>query len=210
MKKIVLSLTVCFLALQITSCKKEVKQEAEETTVTTEKKAAAAFSLQNAEHTINWTAFKTTEKVPVKGQFQKVTITAGGEGETAKDAINNAEFSVPVSSIFTSDSSRDFKIRKFFFGVMDATELLSGKFVIENDSVGYADVTMNNVTQKLPFTYSLNGKTFVANASMKISNWQAENALDSLNAACKDLHKGADGVSKTWDDVSIEITSVFK
>ena len=209
MKKLAFSLTVCLLALQMTSCKKEVKKETEQEEVTVEKKQAA-FSLQNADNQINWTAFKTTDKVPVKGQFQKVTITAGGEGETAKDAINNAEFSVPVSSIFTSDTSRDFKIKKFFFGVMDSTELLSGKLVLENDSIGYTDLTMNGVTKKLPFNYSLDGKTFTMNASMKISDWQAEKALDSLNLACKDLHKGADGISKTWDDVAIQITSIFK
>ncbi|MGG8497202.1 YceI family protein [Tenacibaculum sp. TC6] len=209
MKKLAFSLTVCLLALQMTSCKKEAKKETEQEEITVEKKQAA-FSLQNADNQINWTAFKTTDKVPVKGQFQKVTITAGGEGETAKDAINNAAFSVPVSSIFTSDTSRDFKIKKFFFGVMDSTELLSGKLVLENDSIGYTDLTMNGVTKKLPFNYSLDGKTFTMNASMKISDWQAEKALDSLNLACKDLHKGADGVSKTWDDVAIQITSVFK
>lgn len=209
MKKLAFSLTVCLLALQMTSCKKEVKKETEQEEVTVEKKQAA-FSLQNADNQINWTAFKTTDKVPVKGQFQKVTITAGGEGETAKDAINNAEFSVPVSSIFTFDTSRDFKIKKFFFGVMDSTELLSGKLVLENDSIGYTDLTMNGVTKKLPFNYSLDEKTFTMNASMKISDWQAEKALDSLNLACKDLHKGADGISKTWDDVAIQITSIFK
>ncbi|HBI39919.1 MAG TPA: hypothetical protein DDY16_03095, partial [Tenacibaculum sp.] len=65
--------------------------------------------------------------------------------------INNASFSVPVSSIFTSDTSRDYKIKKFFFGVMDKTELLSGKLFLENDSIGYTDITMNGVTKKLPF-----------------------------------------------------------
>ncbi|CAM1372419.1 YceI family protein [Tenacibaculum xiamenense] len=209
MKKLALSLLVCFAMIQITSCKKEANNTTEQKEVTVEKKQAA-FSLQNAENTISWTAYKTTDKVPVKGHFKKVNITSGGEGDTAKEAINNAEFSVPVSSIFTNDSSRDFKIRKFFFGVMDKTELLSGKLVLENDSIGNTDITMNGVTKNLPFNYTLNGKTFNLKATMKIGDWKAEKALDSLNTVCKDLHKGADGVSKTWDDVAIEITTVFK
>lgn len=209
MKKIIYSLVICFAVTQIISCKSEAKKETETTkeTVTTAKKA---FVLQEATNTINWVAYKTTDKVAVKGQFQKVNITSGGEGNTAKEAINNATFSIPVSSIFTQDTSRDFKIKKFFFGVMDKTELLSGKLVLENDSIGYADLTMNNVTKKLPFKYTLNGKEFNLNATMKVSDWQAQNALDSLNTACKDLHKGADGVSKTWDDVALNISSVFK
>lgn len=209
MKKIVYSLVICFTIAQMVSCKSEAKKETETTKeeVTVAKKA---FVLQDATNTVNWVAYKTTDKVPVKGQFQKVNITAGGEADTAKEAINNAEFSIPVSSIFTQDTSRDFKIKKFFFGVMDKTELLSGKLVLENDSIGYADLTMNSVTKKLPFKYTLNGKEFSLNATMNISDWQAQNALDSLNTACKDLHKGADGVSKTWDDVALNITSVFK
>lgn len=207
MKKIVYSLVICFTAFQFTACKSDAKKE---TTKETTTKSKAAYVLQDATNTINWVAFKTTEKVPVKGSFKKVNITAGGEAETAKEAINNAEFSIPVSSVFTQDASRDFKIKKFFFGVMDQTELLSGKLVLENDSIGYANITMNNVTKKLPFKYTLNGKEFSLDASMKISDWKANNALDSLNTACKDLHKGADGVSKTWDEVTLNITSVFK
>ena len=210
MKKIVYSLVICFTAFQMTSCKSEAKKETETTKeeIKTEKKAV--FVLQDADNLINWTAYKTTEKVPVNGQFQKVNITAGGEADTAKDAINNAEFSIPVSSIFTKDTSRDFKIKKFFFGVMDKTELLSGKLVLENDSIGYANLTMNGVTKKLPFNYTLNGKEFSLSTTMKITDWQADKALESLNTACKDLHKGADGVSKTWDEVALNITSVFK
>ncbi|CAM1349041.1 MULTISPECIES: YceI family protein [Tenacibaculum] len=208
MKKLIFPLLLCAITLQLTSCKKETKKE-EQKEAKVEKKQAP-FSLKNADNKVNWTAYKTTEKIPVKGQFKKVNITAGGEGNSAKEALNNAEFSIPVSSIFTSDSGRDFKIKKFFFGIMDKTELLSGKLVLENDSIGYSDITMNNVTKKLPFTYTLDGKKFSLNATMKVSNWEARKALDSLNTICKDLHKGADGVSKTWDEVAINIVSVFK
>ena len=209
MKKIVFALAVFFTASSLISCKKEAKKETETTQETTVEKKAS-FILQEANNEINWTAYKTTEKTPVKGQFQKVTITTGGEAETIKDAVNNAEFSIPVSSIFTKDTSRDFKIKKFFFGVMDKTELLSGKLVLENDSLGYADLTMNGVSKKLPFNYSITDKTFTMDGVMKITDWSAEAALNSLNEACKDLHKGADGGSKTWDEVAINITSTFK
>ncbi|MBA6156484.1 YceI family protein [Tenacibaculum sp. S7007] len=209
MKKVIYSLLVCFTVNAMVSCKSEAKKE---TPIKEEVKVEnkAAFSLTEADNQINWTAYKTTEKAPVKGQFKKVNITAGGEGDTAKEAINNAEFSIPISSIFTKDTSRDFKIKKFFFGIMDKTELLSGKLVIENDSLGYANLTMNGITNKLPFKYTINGKVFNFSGEMKISDWGADKALASLNEACKDLHKGADGVSKTWDDVAINITSTFK
>ena len=209
MKKIIYSLLVVFTINTIVSCKSETKKESSvKEEVKVEKKAA--FSLQEADNQINWTAYKTTDKTPVNGQFKKVNIILGGEGNTAKEAINNTEFSIPVSSIFTKDTSRDFKIKKFFFGIMDKTELLSGKLVLENDSLGYANLIMNGVSNKLPFKYSINGKVFSLSGNMKITDWKADKALASLNEVCKDLHKGADGVSKTWEDVAINITSTFK
>ena len=172
-------------------------------------KSNAAFVLNDATNSVQWTAYKTTEKVPVKGKFTKVNITSGGEGNTIKEAINNTEFSIPISSIFTSDTSRDYKIRKFFFGVMDNTKLLSGSLVIENDSLGYANITMNGITKKLPFNYTIEDKAFEMHTKMDVLNWNAQNSIDSLNAVCRDLHKGLDGVSKTWAEVAIDIKSTF-
>lgn len=210
MKKII-RLAAIFIAINsIVSCKSEAKKETpvKKEEVKVEKKAA--FVLQDADNKINWTAYKTTEKLPVNGQFKKVTVTSNGEGNTLKEAINNAEFSIPVSSVFTKDTSRDFKIKKFFFAIMDKTELLSGKLVLENDSIGFSDITMNGVTKKLAFKYTINGKVFNLTGNLKITDWNAQKALTSLNEACKDLHKGTDGVSKTWDEVAINITSTFK
>lgn len=202
MKKITI-LLITLIGFQLSSCKKETKKEE----VKVEEKAA--FLVNKALNTINFTAYKTTEKIGVKGQFKKVDILSNGKGNSIKEAINETEFSIPVSSLFTKDSSRDFKIKKFFFGVMDNTSLLSGKIILEDDVKGYAEIKMNGVTNKLPFNYSILDNKFELNATMKISDWKAENALNSLNEACKDLHKGADGVSKTWNEVAINIITVF-
>jgi hypothetical protein len=202
-KSLLLLLVLCF-SLQLTSCKSDGKKS------TKKVEKIAEFSLNNAKNSVNWVAYKTTEKIAVKGKFKKITITKNGDGNSIKEALNNAEFSIPVSSIFTSDTSRDFKIRKFFFGVMDHTELLSGILVIENDSTGYTAITMNAITEKLPFSYTISDKTFSLNTVMNLDNWNTKSAVDSLNVVCKELHKAADGISKTWSDVEINITSVFQ
>lgn len=207
MKKAKTVWIACMAIALFISCKSEKKENTTEKTV---KKSNAAYVLSDANHNINWTAYKTTDKVAVKGKFKKVNITAGGEGNTPKEAINNAEFSIPISSIFTSDSSRDFKIRKFFFGIMENTKFLSGKFMLENDSIGHVHLTMNGVNKKLPFKYSIVGKEFTMSTTMDVLNWNAQSSIDSLNAVCKDLHKGLDGVSKTWTEVALDISSTFK
>ena len=195
------------LIFQFLACCSDTKEDKDSAKTT--KNSKALFVLNDATNSVQWTAYKTTEKVPVKGKFTQVNITSGGEGNSVKDAIHNAEFSIPITSIFTSDSSRDYKIRKFFFGVMKNTKLLSGKLVIENDSLGYADITMNGITEKLPFSYLINDKKFSMATKMDVLNWNAKSSLDSLNLICKELHKGLDGISKTWSEVAINITSTF-
>ncbi|MBT3547170.1 MAG: YceI family protein [Flavobacterium sp.] len=207
MKNLTNLIFVLLMVFQFTACKSEKKEKTKTTKV--EKKSSAAFVLNDANNSVEWIAYKTTEKVPVKGKFTKVEVTSGGEGNSVKEAINMAEFSIPISSIFTSDSSRDYKIRKFFFGVMENTKLLSGKLVIENDSLGFADITMNGITEKLPFTYTIEDKTFSMSTKMDVLNWNAKSSLDSLNLICKELHKGLDGISKTWSEVAINISSTF-
>jgi len=210
MKKTSFLLFAFIIAFSFSSCKSEKSSDAKKEEVITEvKKSVAAFSVANAEKLVTFTAYKTTDKVPVGGQFNTIDVISGGEGASVTEAINNTEFSIPVSSIFTKDTSRDFKIRKFFFGVMENTKLLSGKLMITDETNGVAEIKMNGVTEKLPFTYTITDKTFNMKAVMDVTNWKATSALESLNEICKDLHKGADGVSKTWSEVAIDITTTF-
>ncbi len=202
---LLISVLLCF-SLQITSCKTDVKKKQK---TETKAKKTALFSLKDSKNNIDWVAYKTTMKIAVKGTFKKIIITNNGEGNSIKEAIDNAEFSIPVSSIFSSDTSRDFKLKKFFFGAMDNTKLLSGTLILENDSIGYASITMNSATKKLPFTYIISDRKFSLKAIMNIDNWNVKNAIDSLNIACNDLHKAEDGISKTWNEVLINITSEF-
>lgn len=207
MKKIsIISFLILAIAFNFSACKSEAKKE---TTKVEVKKSTAPFAVENAKNEINFTAYKTTEKVPVGGQFKKVNVTAGGEGNSVKEAINNTEFSIPVSSLYTKDSSRDFKIKKSFFGIMSNTKLLSGKLMLTDDTNGIAKITMNGESKDVPFTYTIVGKTFNMQATIDINNWNAGVALASLNKICEDLHKGADGVSKTWSEVALNITSTF-
>lgn len=207
MKKINSKFFIVSLVFLLTACTSEKKEK--QTKNDQKDIASASHVLSEAKNSIEWTAYKTTEKIPVKGQFQKVNIISGGMGNSIKEAIHNAEFSIPITSIFTSDPSRDYKIRKFFFDVMENTKLLSGKLIIENDSTGYADITMNGITEKLPFNYSIIDQEFSMSTKMDVLSWNAKSSLDSLNYVCKELHKGLDGISKTWSEVAINISSSF-
>ncbi len=204
MKKLLIILSIGIVSM-LTACKTPGKKE----TPIKQQEKTLPFSLKKAKNNINFTAYKTTEKVPVKGLFKTVEILKAGDGKSIKEAINGVEFKVPISGIETNDSSRNFKIQKFFFDVMENTFQLTGKLVLENDTKGYAEFTMNGITEKLPFDYTIEGKTFSLNTVMDINKWNGQKAVASLNEACKELHKGADGISKTWSKVAISIVSTF-
>ncbi len=207
MKKIFsISFLLIATAFHFTACKPEVKKEENKVIL---KKSTAPFAITKANNLINFTAYKMTEKVAVGGQFKKVDVLSGGEGNSVKEAINNTEFSIPVSSLFTENTSRDYKIKKFFFGIMENTKLLSGKLLLTDDTKGVAQIKMNGITQEVPFTYTIVDKTFNMKATMDVTNWKASDALASLNKVCIDLHRGADGISKTWSEVALNITSTF-
>ncbi|GGG89361.1 hypothetical protein GCM10011416_02190 [Polaribacter pacificus] len=204
MRKLILFALCISASTLFVSCKSETKKEPIQS-----KEKAAAFSLKTAKNTIGWTAYKTTEKIGVKGEFKKVNITKNGDGNSIKEAIEAAEFSIPVSSIFTNLSDRDFKLRKFFFGAMDNTSLLSGTLHLDDDKKGHAMITMNGTTERLDFDYSISGKTFQLDAIMDLNKWNAQKAIEAINEACKELHKGSDGITKTWSEVAINISSSF-
>ena len=89
-----IKITYIFLiAVLLIACDSEKKEQKDQ--INKENKSSAAFVLDNAKNSVEWIAYKTTEKVPVKGKFKKVEITSGGQGNSVKEAIHNAEFSIP-------------------------------------------------------------------------------------------------------------------
>ena len=182
---------------QLIACKKE-KTETPEA-----EKPAIQFAASEAGSSLQWTAYKTSEKVPVKGTFKEVKIVNSKTSEDAAGTLNELGFEIPVSSIFTNDTIRDGKLQKFFFAVMENSMMLKGKFNVENASSGKLEISMNGLSKSLPFSYEVEQDTIHVSATMDLNEWGAQEALESLNEACKVLHTGSDGVSKTWNDVAL-------
>jgi len=206
MRKLLFLSLFLISTLTIVSCGDDKKEKKSTEKTTTGK----TYSIEPKTTTINWTAYKTTDKVPVKGQFTKFSIENNKNGNTVIEALNGLKFSIPVSSLFTKDTIRDGKLKKFFFGEMIDTQEIKGTLHFVNENSGTADITMNGVSQELPITYVIDGQMVSIEGIMNIDNWKAQAALEALNLVCLDLHKGADGVSKTWSDVKIEVVAYLK
>ena len=205
MKKIGL-FTLGILFILGFSCKQTKKNSKKEKEDPSEL-VADSFTLIKDSTKVSFTAFKTTAKVPVGGQFRIINISNTNAGSTPLEALNGTEFSIPVSSLLTNDvtGTRDPKLLEFFFGVMKNTELISGTFKTTADNKCSIDVTLNGETQNIPLAFEMNGDDKITfTGTMDLANWNAMDAVASINQACKELHTGDDGVSKTWSDVAVQ------
>ncbi|MCB4798686.1 YceI family protein [Neotamlana laminarinivorans] len=206
MKKI--TALLLFVTLSLVACKNEKKEtktpEAEATT-------AEVFVAKPEATSVKWTAYKTTDKVGVGGEFTTVNFEEKS-GATPQEALNGLKFTIPVSSLFTNDATntRDAKIKESFFGSMLDTELLTGTISYTNGNC-IANLTMNGVTHELPLEVSIaDERRLTLKGTMNLADWNALDALAALNKVCFDLHKGADGVSKTWEDVAIQVETYLR
>ena len=176
-----------------------------------------AFVFQPAATTVRWTAYKTSDKLPVKGIFKLDSASANSaftphKGASLLAAVDGAGFNIPASAIFSGNSERDGILKKFFFGLMDNTVTLKGTFVLDQSDKtrGTLDITMNNESNKVPVFVAVSGDTVRISGVLNINDWHTAKALASLNEHCKAKHTGPDGVSKTWPEVTIEAETIVQ
>ncbi|ANW95251.1 hypothetical protein AXE80_02655 [Wenyingzhuangia fucanilytica] len=197
MKKVAL---ILLAVATLAACKPSKKENKTET---------PSYQLNAETVVVNWTGYKFTNKVGVKGQMQTVNINNNQQGATIDEALNGVEFSIPVSSVFSDNEIRDTKLKTLFFGVMDNTEMLSGTVTKTNNNSGIISLTMNNETHDLPYTLQVQDRTAYLKATINLNTWHAEKALASLHKACELLHTGEDQISKTWDTVDLDVVLNF-
>jgi len=213
MRKLILPLAV-FAAFTITSCGGEETKTSESNTDTEATEDICFYSYNEATGTqVRWTAFKTTAKKPVGGQFNQVNVTVGEKSTKITDILKTIKFNIPTSSTNTANEDRDTKIINSFFGAMDATDLIIGqvKNAEGNNESGTCTfyLTLNNVEQEVILNYTLKDALLVLMGGIDLIDFSAENAVSSLNEVCGALHTGEDGVTKTWSVVELSIETTL-
>jgi len=168
------------------------------------------FKYKEGSATVSWTAFKTTEKVGVEGEFNEVNVNAD-EGEGFASLLESISFEIQTASTNTNDAGRDEKIVESFFGAMANSGVINGKAngVNGDDESGEIvfALSMNEVTKDVSLKYVLENDIVTLEGGINMMDFNGSDAVESLNEACHDLHKGADGVSKTWNEVDIKIAA---
>ena len=171
---------------------------------------ACSYTLQEA--TPGWTAYKTTEKAPVSGGFTTTTLSPTVAAPSLAGALDGVTMTIDPASVSSGNEGRDLTLRDKYFGLFTpTTEFTAGVVSVKGDDTkGTIDLNigMNGVSKTVPFTYDLAADgTLSAKASIEMMDFGLQAAFDSIHEACKLLHTGADGVSKTWTDVALTVTA---
>lgn len=201
-------LLIGIMGVVLASCGDGEKQESK---ITSEKKVeeVCTYTYNDESSEIRWTAYKHTAKNPVGGQFEGYTTTIGTPSATSVvDILSSMEMIVDVTSINTKDTARDRKIVTFFFDIMSNTGTIEGKVVSATESGGVLAMKMNGVEREVDFTYLVTEENKLElKAKIDVLNFQADEALASLNNACEEKHTGGDGKSVLWSEVSLYLTT---
>ncbi len=173
--------------------------------------ANCTYELQKNSVVVGWTAFKTTQKTGVNGSFKTVVVAGKTEAKSLSDLIKGLTVSVDKASVDTGNPARDKTLSDFFFSKLGNN--ISGKVkdLSEKDHSFHLALDFNGQKKDIAMKYdSKMEENFAATGSLDITQFGGTEALSSLNAKCLDLHKGADGISKTWPEVVLNLTATIK
>ena len=175
-----------------------------------------SYSIDTNSVEINWTAFKTTQKVGVQGSFTEVTFFGDVDNAfSVSSLLGDLEAEVKVkdkSIIHTNNLGRDQNIFDHFFAHFKKKPVLRGVIqkVNGNNLEGefLLNLTMNQKTLAVPMRYTRDDQgVFVAKGGIDMLDFGLAGALGKIHQACEQLHKGADGVSKTWPLVDLKLVA---
>lgn len=151
-----------------------------------------------------WTAFKTAERVGVKGTFDEIDVVSyTKDGANAIEKISNSKIHLIGGSVNTDDPARDHTIKTFFFDHLGGP--IKASFGTLADGIAPVTLEMNDYEVEKKFTYEASENEITIKGSIDIiQDFRGQTAYDSLHEQCFDLHEGVTGT-----DVDVQVTVSF-
>jgi hypothetical protein len=186
------------------SCNNSEKKSSKISTDENITEAKSIYSIDTSGTTVIWTAYKFTDKVGVKGSFDKFVLSPKTKSGSVENILQASRLSINTMSVNSDNNIRDPKLKESFFKIFH-TDTIRGEILKANQNKGTLALEMNSITKNIPFSYSLKTDTIFISTTINLKEWNGEEAISTLNKVCYDLHKGTDGISKLWPDVSVSI-----
>ena len=196
------------------SCNSNKHNEVEKESAITEGDSYQ-FDIENTK--VIWNGYKTNDKIKVVGYFNEFSCDRENqEFSSIEELVNGLQFSIKSSSSSSGDVMRDQNLKDHFFKYLTDDFVINGTLGIPiNDSI---DVIFDVFGQKKSirfgfYTYTVpscpyDDQIISIRGTINLVNQFNEIAYNSLHSKCVDLHKGADGISKTWEEVDIHIKAL--
>lgn len=206
------TLLVPALALIFASCGQSTDQKPEENTQAepqVEEAQKCTYTYDESSVEVLWKAYKYTDKTGVNGALKAFEISGASEADSPEAAISGASITIDTKSVDSGDPTRDPKIIDHFFMLLTDGEKIDASIAGINTEEKSIDlsITMNGQTQVVSGSYTMADNKMEATFDIDVTQWGA--SVDALNEACEDLHKGADGESILWPDVTIYLVTAF-
>ncbi len=207
--KNIISLLSIFVFLFFFSCLNEKQTNKKTESVSKIEDGNCLFSTDLKRTQVIWSGYKTTDKIKVTGKFntfKSAKIQKNNEFQSIQDLIEGLDFLIDVGSSSSGDEIRDNNLKDFFFNLLAKNLTITGKLEkLEKDSVG---VLLKLFGQEKRFKMQAlyeNDMIQIKGTINMLNQLGATKAFESISNKCYELHKGPDGVSKTWQDVDILI-----
>ena len=201
------------LSLIIFSCNNKENSETIQKTLPLPEGVSYKLDMSAENTEVNWIGYKTNQKIAVSGSFREFSTDRENKSfNSIDDLVDGLNFSISSLSSSSGDPIRDLNLKDYFF------KYLTDNFKIEgtlgrpiNDSI---DVSFNILSEDktVRFAYSTylttskySNKIIQIKGKLDLLNQFNEEAFNSIHKQCFDLHKGSDGISKTWEEVDVYI-----
>ncbi|MGH1467412.1 MAG: YceI family protein [Bdellovibrionales bacterium] len=166
-------------------------------------------SIKEGSEKITWTGFKYTEKTAVSGTFDKVKFKQVKDSPSMSELLESVEFEIDTKSVNSGNPARDTTLKGSIFGFLKVPNTISGKIVSATQLDMAVEMTLN---KKTPMQMSLDAKDgkITSTGTLNLLEHGLKKSYDAVHVACKGLHVGKDGVSKTWSTVEIKVEADYE
>jgi polyisoprenoid-binding protein YceI len=169
-------------------------------------KPVSCYAYKQGSVKVEWTAYKFTEKTGVKGTFKTISTRFTTPPQSEDEMLLATTFEIDSLSVDSGNAARDMNVSQNFFKLMIAPKI-TGRIKGIKDGKAIVELKMNDVTRLVDFKYEKKDGKILATSSIDILDFSMQPSLKKINEVCYELHKGKDGISKTWSTIDLSISA---
>jgi len=200
MKRIIKYTSIILLIVIAFSCNTKKKEDNSSEAQITQKETIN--SVDTSGISLQWTAYKFTDKMAVHGTFDDFMLVTQEASPSIEEFLVGAKITINTQSVNSGNEVRDDKLRTYFFDVFHS-DTIRGEILSAEKGKGKVTLELNNISKSVDYEFEIHNDTVSVKTAINLVYWEGEQAINTLNQECYELHMGADKVSKLWPNVDI-------